>query len=529
MPDDAILLRRYAETGAEDAFAELVRRHIDWVYSASLRRVGGDAHLAEDVVQHVFIALARKADSVSRHPMLTSWLYTAARHEAANIVRSERRRKAREQEAHAMNTMPSALEPQPDWHRVAPVLDQAIDALGARDRAALLLRFVERQAFADVGAALRITDDAARMRVNRALEKLRLELAKRGVVSTGAGLAATLAGHSVGAAPAGLATSVIGTALAAVPATSPLAGFLSILMATKITTGVGGAALLAVAVGTAIIEIKARREAEGLRTTLHSATTRLDARLRELQQQTDAAKQALDTTRAELASAKAPAAPPPPAPVHDPVKAGNELLARHPEAQALWDEMRRATLAGMLLWRYAALGLSPSEREQLETIQLRAMSGRTTLNGPAGSVMLQRAPSLSSKEALEQTRTLLGSEKYRQLMELRRFDLGLDTTAELASALYRTDPLSAEQTAAILETVTRASEQARKASETLKVDLDRTSLMASAAAALTPGQQAVIDRLRQRHEATAADRERYTSAPNESRQQTKETVARAPR
>lgn len=105
--DDATLLRRYVSEGAQDAFTELVRRHIDGVYSSALRRVGGDTHLAEDATQQVFAALARKAAALSRHPLLTGWLYLTTRHEASNIVRTEQRRKAREQEAHAMHELDS--------------------------------------------------------------------------------------------------------------------------------------------------------------------------------------------------------------------------------------------------------------------------------------------------------------------------------------------------------------------------------------------------------------------------------------
>src|SRR4051812_2697850 len=89
MPDDAELLCRYARDRAEDAFAELVRRHLDGVYSAALRRVGGDTHLAEDVAQQVFTAAARRAAWLARHPALTGWLYATTRNVAANVVRSE--------------------------------------------------------------------------------------------------------------------------------------------------------------------------------------------------------------------------------------------------------------------------------------------------------------------------------------------------------------------------------------------------------------------------------------------------------
>src|SRR3954471_2310133 len=99
MLDDAQLLRHYAEEGSQTAFAEIVRRHLDLVYSAALRQVAGDAHHAQDVTQDVFTVLARKAAAVSAHPVLVGWLYTATQHSAAKIRRSEARRRQREHEA----------------------------------------------------------------------------------------------------------------------------------------------------------------------------------------------------------------------------------------------------------------------------------------------------------------------------------------------------------------------------------------------------------------------------------------------
>src|SRR6188474_317408 len=126
MPDDAQLLRRYADEKSETAFAELVRRYLNLVYSAALRQVGGDAHRAQDVAQVVFSTLAQKAASLTGHPVLAGWLYTATQHAAAKVIRSETRRHAREQEAHAMHEILSPGRAAIDWDRVRPVLDDAM-------------------------------------------------------------------------------------------------------------------------------------------------------------------------------------------------------------------------------------------------------------------------------------------------------------------------------------------------------------------------------------------------------------------
>jgi RNA polymerase sigma factor (sigma-70 family) len=215
MPDDASLLRRYAEERTETAFAELVRRHLDGVYSAALRRLGGDRHLAEDVSQQVFAALAGQAETLAAREEVTGWLYTTTRNVAANVVRGERRRKQREQEALNMNEVFAPTENEADWSRVAPVLDAAIDQLAENDRAAILARFIDRRAFGEMGAALRISEDAARMRVERALDRLRALLERRGIASTSAALGIALANHAVAAAPAGLAGTVAAGAILA--------------------------------------------------------------------------------------------------------------------------------------------------------------------------------------------------------------------------------------------------------------------------------------------------------------------------
>jgi RNA polymerase sigma factor (sigma-70 family) len=210
---DGELLRAYAAERSERAFAELVRRHVNLVYAAALRQAAGDVHLAEDVTQSVFVDLARKAAKLAGHSSLTGWLYTSTRFVAANIRRTEHRRQAREQEVHAMNTL--ALEPGPDWSQMRPVIDDAMHLLDERDREAVLLRHFENQSYAEIGAALGLTENAARMRVERALEKLRDALTRKGVSSTAAVLAGLLAANAAGAAPAQLAAAVLRAALSA--------------------------------------------------------------------------------------------------------------------------------------------------------------------------------------------------------------------------------------------------------------------------------------------------------------------------
>src|SRR5687768_8216425 len=151
MNDDAELLRRYAAEGANDAFAELVERHVDFVYSAALRQLNGDAHLAADATQLVFTDLARKAGSLVGHRVLAGWLFTSTRFVTAKLVRGEQRRHAREGQAHLMQAINSDdVSAKLDWERVRPVLDDALGELSAPDREAILLRFIEGRDYAGV-------------------------------------------------------------------------------------------------------------------------------------------------------------------------------------------------------------------------------------------------------------------------------------------------------------------------------------------------------------------------------------------
>ncbi len=213
--DDAALLQRYAADRSEPAFSELVRRHVDLVYSAALRQTGGDPHRAQEVTQMVFISLARKAVSLSRHPSLLAWLHQSTWFAAGNLRRDEGRRRARETAAAAEQDLAEGSGPLADWGRVRPVLDEAVNDLPPFDREAVLLRFFANRPFGEVGRQLGLSENAARMRVERALGKLQEALRRRGITSTAVALGAALAGNAVVAAPPGLAATATGMALSA--------------------------------------------------------------------------------------------------------------------------------------------------------------------------------------------------------------------------------------------------------------------------------------------------------------------------
>ncbi len=323
MNDDATLLRSYADDRSEAAFTELVHRHLDLVYNAALRRTGGDPHLAADVAQQVFAAAARHARRLSRHSVLPAWLHTATRNASFNLMKSERRRKARESEAGALGAEASSGAGSPDWESLKRVLDGAIDELPAPDRDAVVLRFLERREFSEIGLALRVSSDAARMRTGRALEKLRLLLARRGISSTAAALGTIVTSQSLLSAPAGLASTVASASVAVGGAGIGLGATLTSIMTTKTAAAAIVAGLLAFGAGTYLGRAShgkapvppapenpaERREIAALRqanATLQAELDRVDAANLQL----NAANAQLTAGNARLAAAKAAVAAP---------------------------------------------------------------------------------------------------------------------------------------------------------------------------------------------------------------------------
>ncbi len=229
MNSDSELLRRYVEERSEAAFTTLVKRHIGLVYSVALRRVGDDTHLAEDVAQRVFSDLARKASSLTERATLSGWLYASSHRASASAVRGEQRRKARETEAHFMETTFTDPAPHADWAELRPVIDDAIVSLKDEEREAIALRYFENRSFAEIGTPLRVTEEAARKRVDRAIDKLRARLARRGVTSTAAIVGVALASVGAASAPLGLPAKIAGEALAnaGTPAGGSIAGSLA--------------------------------------------------------------------------------------------------------------------------------------------------------------------------------------------------------------------------------------------------------------------------------------------------------------
>lgn len=285
---DQQLLRNYTTHRSDPAFAELVRRHLDLVHSAAQRMVG-DVHLARDVTQATFVALAQQAAQLSNRPALSGWLHTTARNLAVKTIRTDARRRVREQEAVAMNDL---LSPTPDapWEQIAPHLDAALGELNDADRDAVLLRYFEKKSAAEIGSTLGISSEAAQKRVSRAVERLREFFAKRGVTVGAGGLVVVISANAVQAAPAGLATTISAAALAGTAVTtSTLIAVTTKTIAMTTLQKTLVAATVAVLAGAGIYEARQATQLRDQVQTLQQQQAPMFEQIQQLQKELDEA------------------------------------------------------------------------------------------------------------------------------------------------------------------------------------------------------------------------------------------------
>lgn len=251
--DDMRLLRRYVEEGSQEAFAELVSRHVNWVYGVCRRRVS-DPALAEDVTQAVFIVLARKAGSMPEATVLAGWLMRTAGYASSDALKREARRRRHEREAARMQSEQATMAGDPvETADLMPRVDAALATLSTSDRAAITLRFYGHKSLAEVATALGVSEEAAKKRVARGLEKLRSRLGVRAGAVTAATLGALILTATVEAAPAGVqATAAAAGAAGQTGAAVAIAKGAMNLMAwakLKLAAALVGAALIGGMVG----------------------------------------------------------------------------------------------------------------------------------------------------------------------------------------------------------------------------------------------------------------------------------------
>jgi RNA polymerase sigma factor (sigma-70 family) len=301
MKSDLELLRDYAQNKSEESFAELVRRHVNLVYSAALRQVQSP-QLAEEVTQSAFSDLACNAGKLKPDTILTAWLYQVARRTAIDVVRRESRRQLREQIASEMNAMNATAS---DWAHVEPFLDEAMHTLDETDRAAVLLRYFENKSLREVGQTLGTSDDAAQKRVSRAVERLREFFTKRNVTIGASGLVVLISANAVQAAPAGLAATISTAAVLAGTAvhTSIVIAVTKAIAMTTIQKALI-TATVAVFAGAGIYEAHKASTLRSQVQILQQQQAPLTERIRQLQHERDDATNRLASLADEIASMK---------------------------------------------------------------------------------------------------------------------------------------------------------------------------------------------------------------------------------
>ncbi len=246
---DRELIQEFAASRSEAAFRTLVDRHVDHVHSVA-RRVTHNDDLARDVSQQVFVKLATRHQKIPQKLSLSVWLHVNTRSLAIDLVRSEEARRRREQVSQQLAAMNESEST--DWSRLEPVIDEMIESLPTLDREIVIMRFYQKRSHGDIGKMLDLAPDAARMRVNRALERLRKHLSKRGVATTAAALAVALPAHAVTPAPAALASTISTSAMTATTAVATGGSTATLITVAKTHL----AAIATVAVATPIISLQ---------------------------------------------------------------------------------------------------------------------------------------------------------------------------------------------------------------------------------------------------------------------------------
>jgi RNA polymerase sigma factor (sigma-70 family) len=241
------LLVEFRENRSETAFNELVRRYTNLVYSVAQRRLTNET-LAQEAIQIVFIRLAKAVPKLGGEGELLAWLHRTTVHVSIDLWRSEVRRQARENQAALMQPDPTENAA---WNELAPLLDEALNEMDEADRQAILLRFFDQKTMRDLGLAIGVSEDAAKMRVSRALDRLRHILSARGVSCGALALGTLLTERSVEAAPSELASALTKLKWSTLSGASASTGLLALLLQfspAKLATGLAAIVLASIAI-----------------------------------------------------------------------------------------------------------------------------------------------------------------------------------------------------------------------------------------------------------------------------------------
>jgi RNA polymerase sigma factor (sigma-70 family) len=470
---DSELLQQFAHNRSDEAFALLLKRHLDLVYSAALRQVRS-SQLAEDIAQSVFLDLSRNADKLKPDTLLTAWLYSVTRRTAIDVVRSESRRQLREQIAVELADMKS---PDAPWKEIEPLLDAAMETLDEQDRSSILLRYFENKSLREIGQTLGTSDDAAQKRVSRAVERLREYFLKNSIAVGSAGLATLLSAHAVQAAPLTLAatiSSAVGIGLAVNTIGTLTVGKILIMTTAQkalLTT------TLILAAGTGIYQTY---QASHLRKELRlvqDQQTPLLTQNQQLQEQGHAAARELGLAREEIAKlnqqtkeiyklrgeagrlqqsqqelAQLKAHP-------DTNEGFGKMLARIADDPTWKNQMRAMTLKSQkkaFASLFNELHLTPEEETKLLELmvdkQILHMEKNMALFNGGDKAQLEREIAAAQEKADGEGIALLGEERFQQFKAFQR-TVPDRTALEHFKTLLGDTPLNGEQEKLLLQTM----------------------------------------------------------------------------
>jgi RNA polymerase sigma factor (sigma-70 family) len=471
MSDDAELLRRYVEENSETAFTELVRRRIGLVYAIASRRTR-DVHRAKDVTQAVFTALAQKAAQLVGHQTLVGWLYRSAHFAASDAVRAARREQRREEDILIMQQL-DRHSPEPTWHQLSPVVDDVLSAMPEKDRDAVLLRVVDERSYVEIGRDLGMSENGARMRVERALEKLRQALARRGVTSTATALAMALGQQAGAAVPGTLVTVVAGTAVSATASAGGIPAILVFMSTTKMAMTALG--LLAIAsVITSVYQTRTAQQAESVLALVVTERDQLRARLSTAESVGNATLRAAAPTHKNSVATR-PVSEPAASPVADPALRREAWAATSAINVALESATGKAAFVKQEVLRaedrfrrlFDEMQLSPEQRESMhqqfkryaeakleyyETVRAAGFGPMNPPQDPKVLLELLRMEDRVDSAFMQDVRRVLGDDGARKFVEYRKLVPAFNVAEQLAGRLHDTgEPLTPSQARGLVE------------------------------------------------------------------------------
>jgi RNA polymerase sigma factor (sigma-70 family) len=516
-PTDLELLQRFVRDHAQDAFTEVVRRHLNLVYSAALRQVRSP-QLAEDVAQSVFSDLARNAAKLDPNTVLAAWLHAVTRRTAVDVIRHESRRRLREQIASELKLMDT---PDATWNDLEPLLDEAVAALDETDRSAVLLRYFENKSLREVGAQLGVSEDAAQKRVGRAVEKLREFFSKRKITVAAGSLGILISANAVQSAPAGLAVAISAGVLAGATITASTAiATTKIIAMTTLQKAFVAVTVIALA-GVGIFEAYQQNESQKQIQSLQQRQSSLDDQLVQSQRERDDATNRFGALLSENARLRSSSSERELIKLRGRVAAASQAAADATakiqslgtdSEQSRLDVLRNQT-RGNLRQLFKLVNLSPDKADQYVNLEVEMQERqdermKALLSGTLSVADALRQRDQDNQQQQDQRRDLLGPDGWDVLQSIadgmrNNIAKGLTDTIQANMSDNVLTQEQCNQLQSVIKTAVAANtmddvDLFRPVAEWTQMVTDQEkAVLQTASGFLTPAQQATLQSLEQ--------------------------------